>query len=256
MGVPEQIERLNEFPSQWHEIAQPGHFWFEWRFLVFLDLVKSLDMGMHEAVKALDVGCGHGLVRRQMEKVLSWTIDGIDLDNGVLEKNMDLRGETFIYDVHERRSALKEKYDVILLFDVLEHIRDVRSFLNSVIFHLRKGGILFVNVPALNGLLGPFDRVVGHLRRYNMAALRTDLMTCELKILEIHYWGFSMLPLLVLRKLIDGDEGSTSETIRRGLKPPTLRVNRWLKSVMRMETMLVKKPFLGTSLFTAAAKAW
>jgi len=63
-------------------------------------------------------------------------------------------------------------YDAILYIDVLEHIEDDRSEMTRAAARLKPGGALIVLAPAHPFLFTPFDRAIGHFRRYTRASLR------------------------------------------------------------------------------------
>jgi hypothetical protein len=67
--------------------------------------------------------------------------------------------------------ASAESFDTILFIDVLEHIEDDRAELTRCVPRLRPGGHLIVLAPAHNLLFSPFDRAIGHFRRYERRAL-------------------------------------------------------------------------------------
>jgi SAM-dependent methyltransferase len=64
-----------------------------------------------------------------------------------------------------------ERFDAILYIDVLEHIEDDRGEISSAVRRLNPGGVIVVLAPAHGFLFTPFDRAVGHFRRYNRAAI-------------------------------------------------------------------------------------
>ena len=64
-----------------------------------------------------------------------------------------------------------EAFDTILYIDVLEHIDDDRQELERAGLRLRSGGRLIVLSPACQALFSPFDRAVGHYRRYSRKSL-------------------------------------------------------------------------------------
>ena len=66
----------------------------------------------------------------------------------------------------------EERFDAILYMDVLEHIADDAVELRRSAAHLKPGGHLIVVAPAHQWLFTPFDRAIGHYRRYNAAMLR------------------------------------------------------------------------------------
>lgn len=56
--------------------------------------------------------------------------------------------------------------DTILYIDVLEHIEDDEGEMRIATSHLEPGGHVVVLSPAFNSLYSPFDKAVGHFRRY------------------------------------------------------------------------------------------
>ena len=63
-------------------------------------------------------------------------------------------------------------YDCILYIDVLEHVEDDHGELAAAARLLRPGGRLIVVAPAHQSLYSPFDKAIGHFRRYDKAMLR------------------------------------------------------------------------------------
>jgi hypothetical protein len=64
-------------------------------------------------------------------------------------------------------------FDSIVYIDVLEHIEDDKSELAQAFHLLRPGGRLIVLAPALQALYSPFDKAIGHYRRYARKSLRS-----------------------------------------------------------------------------------
>ncbi len=62
-------------------------------------------------------------------------------------------------------------FDVILYIDVLEHIEADRAELLKASKHLHSGGRLIVLAPAYQRLYSPFDKAIGHFRRYDRKSL-------------------------------------------------------------------------------------
>ncbi|TAN78254.1 MAG: class I SAM-dependent methyltransferase [Magnetospirillum sp.] len=63
------------------------------------------------------------------------------------------------------------RYDSVVYIDVLEHIENDRGELAAALRLLKPGGHLVVLSPAFSWLYTPFDRAVGHFRRYHRASL-------------------------------------------------------------------------------------
>ena len=62
-------------------------------------------------------------------------------------------------------------YDTLLYIDVLEHIADDGHEVKRALSLLRPGGCLIILVPAFPFLYSPFDKSIGHFRRYTKASL-------------------------------------------------------------------------------------
>jgi SAM-dependent methyltransferase len=65
-----------------------------------------------------------------------------------------------------------ERFEAIIYIDVLEHIADDAAELQSAARHLLPGGAITVLAPAHQWLFTPFDKAIGHFRRYDAAMLR------------------------------------------------------------------------------------
>lgn len=65
-----------------------------------------------------------------------------------------------------------ELFDSILYIDVLEHIEDDQNEFQQAETHLNSGGYLIVLAPAHQWLFSPFDRAIGHYRRYDARMLQ------------------------------------------------------------------------------------
>ena len=240
----------------WHELSGSDHFWMEWRFRVVVNALRDLGLDLDRRWLALDVGCGYGVVRRQLQQVSNWTVDGCDVDRDALQRQ-HLTGRTLLYDVHDQRPELESIYDVALLMDVVEHVEVPQPFLRAVIYHLKPGGLVVINVPALQSCYSQYDRAVGHWRRYTRRSLIEETHQAGLVPLKVGYWGFGLLPVLALRKLLMSVErdGDAAAVVSRGMKPPNASLHRMLKTWMRIETRLLPSPPLGSSVYLIAKRA-
>ncbi len=242
-------------PLLWYKIAREGHFWFEWRFKVFLSQITSLGLDKDLPRKGLDIGCGNGLIGRQLARYTNWSVDGTEIYDEIVHLNDDQQQQTLLYDIQECHDEFREKYDFLVLFDILEHIEDTASFLHAAIYHLKPGGWIFINVPAIRQMYSAYDVIVKHIRRYDKAMMRAEMVGNNLRIRDIRYWGMALLPLLALRRYLPytNDESQGSVLIERGCNAPTPFINKGLLRIMQIETALCAPP-IGTSLITAIEK--
>lgn len=252
----EIISPLQEhsFVESFYEISDESHFWFEWRVKAFLSQLNDAKIPLDAKWKVLDVGGGKGVLRKQIESLTTWEVDFTDLDYKALTMSEPGRGRTLYYDIMEEKDEFKEKYDAVILFDVLEHIAETKPFLKSLIAHLKPNGYLFVNVPALQTLYSPYDKVQGHVKRYGKQDLQNEIESSGLKVLDVRFWGLMLFPIAFMRKLyLSGIKDQSTENIYNiGFKPPGKFINNTLKKIMKVETALMKNPALGTSLVLLA----
>jgi SAM-dependent methyltransferase len=76
--------------------------------------------------------------------------------------------------VHGTLEALPtdESFDSILYIDVLEHIEEDKHEFDLAYQRLKTGGHLVILCPAHEVLYSPFDKAIGHFRRYNKRMYR------------------------------------------------------------------------------------
>ncbi len=233
----------------WFDIASTSHFWIRRRFEVLRKLAPQFDW---PRLKLAEIGSGSGLVQRQFEDQFGAEIDGFDLNETALENAVSRRSRCLCYNIHARDDQLREAYDAIVLFDVIEHIDDDRGFLESALFHLKPGGSLIINVPALMSLFSAYDKAAGHVRRYTAEDLITLLKGFKLKTAAWTYWGRPMLPLLAVRKRRLEKMTDEDEILRDGFASRGVLGNAALLALSRCECIPQHKP--GTSLMLVAQR--
>ncbi|MDX9749892.1 MAG: class I SAM-dependent methyltransferase [Flavobacteriales bacterium] len=130
--------------------------------------------------RVLDVGCGMGVNAEYLwnPAVSAYTF---------LEPDPDLLAQV---NAHVSTPALRQaerirgttadlepgsRFDTVMYLDVLEHISDSHAELRRASDLLVPGGHLLVVVPAFNMLYSPFDKAIGHHRRYTRKLLRSEL---------------------------------------------------------------------------------
>jgi 2-polyprenyl-3-methyl-5-hydroxy-6-metoxy-1,4-benzoquinol methylase len=245
---PRTIEYLSpatevSMADTWFDIASLDHFWIRRRFEVLQDLCGGMISGAGEIA---EIGCGHGLLQRQIEDAHRREVTGFDLNEYALKQNVSRRSRVCCYDIFGTEPALKEKFDLILLFDVLEHIEDEDGFLKALLFHLAPQGRLILNVPAGQWAYSEYDVAAGHVRRYIIRTLRKTALRNGLSIQAWTYWGLPLVPTLAVRKLWLMGKHDKSKIITTGFDSRSTTINNALGAISRWEWIPQKT--LGTSL--------
>lgn len=224
----------------WFDIATIDHFWVQRRF----DVMKRLaDPLLRRAKCVAEIGCGNGLLQRQIEDAYGISVTGFELNEIALTKNISRRSPLFCYNIHDRNPEFRARFDLLLMFDVLEHIENESEFIHSVKYHLTESGVLLVNVPAHQFFYSDYDRLAGHVRRYSARQLEQIALQNGLKVRLLTYWGLSLVPLLLVRKALNLNNNG-----RAGFDSRGNTINCLLSWLARCE--MIPQRLLGTSVMS------
>ena len=179
----EDLERIEE-----------SDFWSKVKVKLILDLVEGKNV--------LDVGCGSGrLSKALLEK--GYSVVAIDNDWKAVEIAKKKGIMAFVADINDWKTD--EKFDCIILGDVLEHIEDDKSAMRKVHAMLKPNGCIVVNVPSYQFLFGKHDVALGHKRRYSDNELKNKLKDSGFKIEYLRHWNLLALPITILTKISKKD---------------------------------------------------
>lgn len=236
--------------DRWFEIASLDHFWVRRRFEVLQRLADDL---VKSARELAEIGCGHGLLQRQVEEAYGREVTGFDLNEYALQQNVSQRSKVCCYDIFQKGQALRERFDAILLFDVLEHISDEDKFLNALLFHLKPQGRLLINVPVGQWAFSRYDVAAGHVRRYSIGSLSATAKRNGLQVEQWSYWGLPLIPTLMLRKWWLMGQSDQNKVITSGFDARASWMNGALHILSECEW--IPQKLLGTSLMAVLQRA-
>ena len=143
-------------------------------------------------------------------------------------------------------------FDLICLFDVLEHIKEDDRSLKKIYSLLNPNGFIFITVPAHQWLWSEIDELVEHVRRYSKKELKKKIFNAGFELKKISFFNFFLFPLAVLARL-------TSKLFKKqalGLSIPIKIINDCLYYIFSSEKRFLKRinfP-LGLSLICVARK--
>jgi 2-polyprenyl-3-methyl-5-hydroxy-6-metoxy-1,4-benzoquinol methylase len=183
--------------------AESFHFWFTSRKTKIAD---TFHKHVKKKARILEIGGGTGFVAEQLIR------DGFSIEMGEIHLNgLRYAKEKGILKLHQFdlfNPPFQEEFDVICLFDVLEHLADDQSAIENIMGMLKPGGKIIFTVPAHCWLWCQDDVIAGHHRRYTKKRLQDLMQRTQLKVLLLEYFFIGILPLLVLRKWIRKKENS------------------------------------------------
>lgn len=212
------------------------HWWYRERRHILARAVASMTPGT-----ALDIGAAGGGNTRVLRDrgwratALEYSADGVEVakERGLPTVRADATQLGFATD----------SLDLVLAFDLLEHLDDDDACAVEVRRVLRPDGTFLVAVPADPRLWSDHDTAVGHVRRYTRATLTDLLVRNGFVIDEMTSWMVLLRPVVALRRR--SSSGSDLDHV------PTV-VNAGLRAVVVAERYLPLGRLPGVSLLVRA----
>ena len=222
-----------------YKAVEENHPWFKARRKLFRSIIPN-----DKELRILDFGCGSG------QFLISLCNEGyknlFGIEPNISKKVISINN----VDISINKKLDKNnKYDVVLMMDVLEHIEDDLGIILKIVSQLNNGGMLLISVPAYNLLWSEHDTKNMHFRRYNRKTLSYILKQTDLNIKWISNWNFFMFPLIAINRLC-------RNKFKQEIEIPHEIISFILYKLLCLENILLKKiglPF-GVSIIACAEK--
>jgi SAM-dependent methyltransferase len=143
----------------------------------------------HRLARVLDVGCGSGAFLN-LAKASGLETHGLELNTAAAEKARAKDHRIFDCLLHELTPEQVDRpYDLITLFQVLEHVPDPLQVMRDAAKRLAPGGYIVVAVPSAEGVLrlaplDPHQWPPHHTSRWRRDDFAQIARTCGLRIAE------------------------------------------------------------------------
>jgi|LakMenEpi03Aug12_release.lakeMendotaPanAssembly.Ray.scaffolds.fasta_scaffold163508_1 2-polyprenyl-3-methyl-5-hydroxy-6-metoxy-1,4-benzoquinol methylase len=137
----------------------------------------------------LEVGCGKGAFSR---KIQTSSYTGLEFSKDAIEIASKASIKIIHQSVEIHSNSHLESYDVVCSFQVLEHVSNPKSFIESCLKCLKKGGLLIISVPSDDSFIGSLKNNVlnmppHHVTRWSDKALQYVADRFCLKLIDIHH---------------------------------------------------------------------
>lgn len=228
------------------------HFWFLARKNFIL---QNFNNYISTEENIIEIGAGTGNVSRYLQQ------NGYeDISVGEMHINGLKYAKTYgidnCYQFNLLDTPFKDEFEVVCMFDVLEHIEDDDYALKNLNKMLKKHGKVVLTVPSHMWLWNRDDTVSGHKIRYTKNMLINKLENQGFEVLDAKYFFIFITPLLLLRKIIKKDNSSNlkeEDTINISINPI---INKILLTISNLENKIHKyiPNLFGGSLFIIARK--
>ncbi|MBU6390088.1 methyltransferase domain-containing protein [Patescibacteria group bacterium] len=157
---------------------------WKWEHKIALKLITKNN-------RILEVGSGNGSFVERLERegirAVGLELNAQSVDNA-RKKRLPIIGETI-----EQHSAVHPKtYDMVVTFQVLEHIAEVRTFIDACLRVLKPGGRLFVSVPNNRSFIshdqnGILNMPPHHMGLWDRHSLRAVAPLLGIRLVKMYY---------------------------------------------------------------------
>jgi 2-polyprenyl-3-methyl-5-hydroxy-6-metoxy-1,4-benzoquinol methylase len=230
---PEDIVEISTF--------EETHWWYRERQWL---LRKFLRMH-HVNGRALDIGASAGNYSVTLQEM---GLNVIAIENEPAGVAIcQSRGLQAMKGNAESLEVTSGSQDLVIMMDVLEHVKNDLMAISEVSRVLKVGGFLFLTIPVGMDLWSEFDVQARHFRRYEYTAIEEILNLNNIEILNHKYWNVILRPILILQRRYFKENG---------VSLPSKPVNFILATIIKMERILPVGKLRGVSMIVVGQKTY
>jgi len=154
-------------------------------------IIKELLLINNKITSILDIGCGAGFLLDEFNKKFEHVV-GIEPSKKLMEyavKHYNLKIYNYYFS-SKTVNKIKEKYDVVIMSHIIEHITNPIEFVRNAYLLLNKNGILYIETPNINSWLAnieksdftfltPKDHVCLYSRKSMISLVKNSNIVCK-----------------------------------------------------------------------------
>ena len=206
-----------------------NHWWFQARKKI---IENTITKNLKKKLNILDFGSGSG-VNIQMLSKFGFV--------NIYEPHPETRKYLKLKYKNKNKFRIiekikKRKFDLIILADVLEHIKYDKKELIKLDKNLNRNGHILITVPAYKFLFSIKDKILGHHRRYNKNQISNLFKNFDtIKLTYFNFFLFIPISLIIIFfKILN------INFIKKVENSPNLFVNKILFSIFIIEKKLIQ----------------
>ncbi|MEF3279761.1 MAG: class I SAM-dependent methyltransferase [Elusimicrobiota bacterium] len=162
---------------------------FEWYYMDDKEEYRYSAKYVNLQDTVLEIGCGRGAF---IQYIRPKKYIGIELNKKAIntgrEKGIDIREES----IEEFSKKNVENFNIVVCFQVLEHVFNPRSFLESALKTLKQNGLLIISVPSEDSFLKFSTNEImnlppHHITRWSVHSLKSIASNFNLELKDIYH---------------------------------------------------------------------
>jgi len=215
---------------------EESNFWFRGRNEL---IVWAIRRYFGHAKSFFEIGCGTGYVINGIrEKFSSLKLSGSEIHRRGLTFASRRLPSVELLQMDARAIPFVNEFDLVGLFDVLEHIEEDVKVLNQIFDAVRsESGGLILTVPQHKFLWSQNDVFACHCRRYSKAELTSKVERAGFEVVFVSSFVSLLLPLMFMSRLTK--RSSKNYNPEDEFKIPKV-LNKVLEVVMSVERHLIQ----------------
>jgi len=237
----------NDYAQEYRDLYQ-NHWWWRSRERAIKREIEKSPPSATNA-KILDIGCGDGLLFPVLKQY--GDVFGIEPDPATLASDSPHREQIHLGYFDESYET-DDRFDLIVMLDVLEHIEDANAALAKAVDLLTENGRLIITVPAFRSLWTSHDDLNHHFTRYTKESFKALAGQSGYRIGDMRYLFHWTYPAKLMIRLKE----NLVATVPQSPEVPTAWVNRALLGLTTLEQWTISRwgmPF-GSSLLASGGK--
>lgn len=214
--------------------AKDTHFmlWYRNRLII-----EAIQKHFPKFERMLEAGAGSGMVLSALlDAFPACRIDASEIFLSGIAMLRRVVGDRpgCLFQMDGTRMPFADHYDIIGMFDVIEHIDDDALVIDNVFNALKPGGGFILTVPQHPSLWSAADDAVSHKRRYRPGELAARLRDGGFEIVRDTSYNLFLVPAMMLSRALQRGEYDPKREWK--LHP---FVNGVLLTIVKLEKMLI-----------------